>query len=232
MKKKKIVFGLENILIGNLKYLLAYKSLIKIIIDSCNHKKIKGDLCQIDKDLWKKNISPEFFRPFLKEFLHKYKSSYDFYIYSSNTSSIISLEIVEIIEKFMDISFKRPILSKENLYINSQDKYEKDLSHLSSYIIIDDKEMYKKDLKIISPSLYKYTYIPVVDSHILSLLRKMDIKNFIILPEIFTDNYDEFYFNYHLFTAQLYKSVLNENKENMKDDFLNKISLSNKNINA
>jgi len=192
---------------------------------------MSGNLCHINKDLWKKNICPEFFRPFLKDFLKKY-SSYDLYIYSSTLDKKTSLEFVEVIEEFTNILFKRPILSKEDLFKNSSNKYEKDLSHISSYIIIDEKEMYNNDLKIISPSLYKYTYIPMIDSHILYLIKTNEINGYKILPDIFTNNYDEFYFNYHLLNAQLYKSVLNENKENIKDDFLNKISISNININV
>jgi len=230
MKKKKIVFGLENVLVGNLENLMSYIGLIEIIINSCKHKKLKGNLCHINKDIWKKNISPNFFRPYLKEFFKKY-SSYDFYIFSSTTSKK-SLMIVELIEEFANVSFKRPILTIEDTFINSSNNYEKKISHLSSYVIIDNKEMYNKDLKIISPPPYKYNYIPVIDSHLLYLLKENEIKSIDILPEIFTDNYDEFYFNYHLFTAELFKSVFEKNKENMKDDFLNKISISNKNINV
>jgi len=58
--KKKIIIELDKILLGDLKYLLSYKKLIDIIIDNCKHKKINENMCNINKDLWKKNISPYF----------------------------------------------------------------------------------------------------------------------------------------------------------------------------
>lgn len=36
--KKKIIFELEGILIGNIYYLKSYKYLIETIIDNCKHK--------------------------------------------------------------------------------------------------------------------------------------------------------------------------------------------------
>lgn len=227
--KKKIIFELEGILIGNIHYLMYYKYLINIIIDNCKHKKIdKNLLCNINKDLWKKNISPYFFRPFLKDFFDKYKSKYDFYIFTKLKKEI-AMDLIEIIEEFANISFIKPIFTYDDLLINSADEYIKDIpffSPLSSYIIIDIKDYWSKDTKVITPKLYEYTFIPIIDSSILLLIRNIDLKvNTYLLPIKFTENYDEFFFNYHLFSAQLFKSVQYNNEENIKDDFFNKISL-------
>ena len=224
--KKKIIFDLEGILIGNIYYLMRYKYLIETIIDNCKHKIIQ--LCHINKDLWKKNISPHFFRPFLKEFFNKYKSKYDFYIFTSLDKET-AINLIEIIEEFANISFKKPIFTYEDLLLDSTDNYNKEISFfspLSSYIIIDKDEYWSKETKVITPKLYDYTFIPIIDSSILSLIITLDLKiNTYLLPMIFTENYDEFFFNYHLFSAQLFKSVKYENEENLKDDFFNKISL-------
>jgi len=224
--KKKIIFDLEGILIGNIYYLMRYKYLIETIIDNCKHKIIQ--LCHINKDLWKKNISPHFFRPFLKEFLNKYKSKYDFYIFTSLDKET-AINLIEIIEEFANISFKKPIFTYEDLLLDSNDNYNKEISFfspLSSYIIIDKVEYWSKETKVITPKLYDYTFIPIIDSSILSLIRTLDLKiNTYLLPMIFTENYDEFFFNYHLFSAQLFKSVKYENDENIIDDFFNKISI-------
>ena len=225
--KKKIIFDLEGILIGNIYYLKSYKYLIETIIDNCKHKKLDNELCHIKKDLWKKNISPHFFRPFLKDFLNKYKSKYDFYIFTSLNKEI-ALDLIEIIEDFANVSFKKPIFTREDLLLDSTDKYKKDIcffTPLSSYIIIDKDNFWSKETKVITPKLYEYTFIPIIDSSILSLIRILDLKiNTHLLPMIFTENYDDFFFNYHLFTAQLFKNVRYENEEYIKDDFFNKIS--------
>lgn len=225
--KKKIIFDLEGILIGNIYYLISYKILIETIINNCKHKKLDNELCHINKDLWKKNISPHFFRPFLKEFLNKYKSKYDFYIFTKLEKEI-ALGLIEIIEEYANVSFKKPIFTREDLLLDSNVNYNKEISFfspLSSYIIIDKEEYWSKETKVITPKLYEYKFIPIIDSSILSLIRTLDLKiNIHLLPMIFTENYDEFFFNYHLFSAQLFKSVKNDNEEFIKDDFLNKLS--------
>ena len=225
--KKKIIFDLEGILIGNIYYLISYKILIETIINNCKHKKLDNELCHINKDLWKKNISPHFFRPFLKEFLNKYKSKYDFYIFTKLEKEI-ALGLIEIIEEYANVSFKKPIFTREDLLLDSTDNYNKEISFfspLSSYIIIDKEEYWSKETKVITPKLYEYKFIPIIDSSILSLIRTLDLKiNTHLLPMIFTENYDEFFFNYHLFSAQLFKDVKNDNEEFINDDFLNKLS--------
>jgi hypothetical protein len=223
--KKKIIFELEGILIGNIHYLMNYKKIIETIIINCNHKKINNKLCHINKDLWKKNISPYFFRPFLKEFFNKYKSKYDFYIFTTLKKEI-AIDLIEIIEDFANISFIKPIFTYDDLLINSANEYKKDIPSLSSYIVIDEIKYWSKETKIITPKLYEYTFIPIIDSSILYLIRTIDFKvNNNLLPIKNTDNYDEFLFNYHLFSAQLFKSVQYENDENIIDDFFNKISI-------
>jgi hypothetical protein len=223
--KKKIIFDLEGILIGNIYYLMRYKNLIETIIDNCKHKRIQ--LCDINKDLWKKNISPHFFRPFIKEFFNKYKSKYDFYIFTSLDKET-AIDLIKIIEEFANVSFKKPIFTSEDLLLDSTNNYNKEISFfspLSSYIIIDKVEYWSKETKVITPKLYEYTFIPIIDSSILSLIRTLDLKiNTYLLPMIFTENYDEFFFNYHLFLAQLFKGVKYDNEEFIKDDFFNKIS--------
>lgn len=226
--KNKIIFDLEGILIGNINYIKSYKYLIQTIINNCKHKIIDNQLCDINKDLWKKNISPHFFRPFLKEFFNKYKSKYDFYIFTSLDKET-AIDLIEIIEEFANISFKKPIFTYEDLLINSTNNYQKEISlfsPLSSYIIIDKDKYWSKETKVITPKIYNYTFIPIIDSSILSLIRTLDLKiNTYLLPMIITEKYDEFFFNYHLFSSQLFKSVQYENEENIKDDFFNKISL-------
>lgn len=226
--KKKIIFDLEGILIGNIYYLKSYKILIETIIDNCKHKKLDNELCHINKDLWKKNISPHFFRPFLKEFLNKYKSKYDFYIFTKLEKEI-ALDLIEIIEEYANVSFKKPIFTSKDLLLDSNYNYNKEISFfspLSSYIIIDKDEYWSKETKVITPKLYDYTFIPIIDSSILSLIRTLDLKiNTHLLPMIFTENYDEFFFNYHLFSAQLFKGVKYDNEEFINDDFFNKISI-------
>jgi hypothetical protein len=226
--KKKIIFELK-VLISNIDYLINYKFLIETIIDNCKHIKLDNELCHINKDLWKKNISPHLFRPFLKEFLNKYKSKYDFYIFTTLDRET-AICLIEIIEEYTKVSFKKPIFTREDLLVDSTDKYQKEIlffSPLSDYIIIDKDEYWSKETKVITPKLYNYIFIPIIDSSILLLIRTLDLKvNTYLLPMLYTKNYDEFFSNYHLFTAQLFKSVKYDNEEFIKDDFFNKLSFN------
>jgi hypothetical protein len=227
--KKKIIIELDKILLGDLKYLLSYKKLIDIIIDNCKHKKINENMCNINKDLWKKNISPYFFRPYIKEFFKKNKSKYDFYIFTSIDKDI-AIELVELIEEYVNISFKKPIYTREDLLINSFNNYQKNIcffSPLSSFIIIDDMKYWPEKTKIITPKIYNYVYIPNIDSNILHILRNIEFKkNLDIIPFITTNNFDEFYLNYHLFTAELLNSIKYNNEENIKDDYLKMLNIN------
>jgi hypothetical protein len=220
--KKKIIIELK-FLIGEINYLICYKNLIQTIIDNCKHKKINSNICDIDKDIWKKNIHPNFFRPFIKEFFKKYKSTYDFYIFTSLKKEI-AIDLIEIIEKYVNITFKKPIFTFEDLLVNSLNKYKKDIPFIP-FMIIDDKDDWSENLNIITPEFYKYTFIPIIDSNLLFLIKNIKLKiKFNILPdENLTDNYNEYYFNYFLYTAQLHKSIQYINEENIKDDFFNKI---------
>ena len=41
-------------------------------MDGCKHKRLKT-LCNIDKDIWKKNIHVNFIRPYFKKFIEEIK---------------------------------------------------------------------------------------------------------------------------------------------------------------
>jgi hypothetical protein len=198
-KKLPIIFilDMDKCIIGNSKYILElYYILNEYILKNCENKKIDLNLCNINKDFWKKNISPYFIRPFFKEFIiniNKIFKNVEFYIFSFGTEDYVNF-MIEYIEEEIDFKFKRPLFSRKDgllkfnndykikeinglkdIIINS--KYslkEKEFIYNNRIIIIDDISEFWDNTQLIKCNPYEYTPIPYLDYSILNKIRTND----------------------------------------------------------
>ena len=195
MKSKKnnqlpiiFIFDMDNTIIGDSSYISIYKEIISYIMDGCKHKRLKT-LCNIDKDIWKKNIHVNFIRPYFKKFIEEIKRQFptaEFFIYSAGTKKYVEY-IIEYVEEILNIKFNRPLFTRDdigrsiynneflkditgftdNIFESLHKKYkliDKDIDFIlneRTIIIDDNKEVWNNNYRhIVCP---KYTYCPIIE---------------------------------------------------------------------
>jgi hypothetical protein len=141
------IFDLDNTLIGDSANLYTgYKTLLDFIADKCKHKKLKGPICNINKEDWKEIISDNLFRPHLKQSFIDIKSIYpsaEFFIFSKGTKPYVS-SMVEIIEERFAIKFNRPLLAREDASLSGIYTYQKDIEGYQDTICKSLSKKYPK----------------------------------------------------------------------------------------
>lgn len=206
MSKKDLpiifVLDMDKCIVGNTDYLSLYSQLVDdFIFLNCKHKKLSQEICsKIDKDIWKKDIPPYFFRPYLKEFIEEIRKIFptsEFFIFSSGTRMYVN-EFIPLVEEFIDFKFNRPLLTRDDTttsvsnYIVKEikgfmeqflktikSKYPKvdlissqDFIYDNRLIIIDDiPEFWLDNPKLVKCSPYEYSPIPIIDSQVLKLIK-------------------------------------------------------------
>lgn len=147
------------------------------------------------KDLWKKNISPYFIRPYLKDFILNIKKIFnnvDFFIYSFGDKEYVE-KIIEYIEEIIDFKFNRPLFTRDDgLHTIDNSKFIKEINGFKDIIlkskkysqndideifnnrviIIDDKEKFWNNSQLIICNPYEYKPIPYFDYSFLDEIRK------------------------------------------------------------
>ena len=128
------------------------------------------------------------------------------------------------IKGYEEIIFK----SLVRKYPKCKSAYFKSLIMRERTIIIDDTDVWNNDIRWIQCKPYTYKPICKIDNTILQLIYdNQSIKSYMtnrsvdFLPD-FPETFDMFMMNYHLNTANLYRKFLQENTEQIKDDFFMK----------
>lgn len=209
MKKKELpiifVLDMDECIIGKSRYILEYEYLINnYILNNCKNKKINGEICKINKDLWKQYEYPYYIRPYFKEFIFNIKKMFknvEFFIFSFGTKEYVEYTI-EYVEEKIDFKFNRPLFTRndgirkiDNSYIKEingfqeiimnsiKTKYSKlEIEEIfnNRLIIIDDKKDFWDNPHLIECNPYSYIPIPYLDYSFLNLLRtNVNLLNFI-----------------------------------------------------
>jgi len=206
MSKKDLpiifILDMDKCIIGNTYYLSSYSYLVdNFMFLNCKHKKLNQEICsKIDKDIWKKDIPPYFFRPYLKEFINEIRKIFptsEFFIFSSGTMNYVN-EFIPLVEEFIGFKFHRPLLTRDDTTISSNSKIVKEVKGFmeqflktikSKYpkvdlivnqdyiydnrlIIIDDiPEFWNDNPKLVVCNPYEYLPIPMIDNQVLKLIK-------------------------------------------------------------
>lgn len=206
MSKKDLpiifVLDMDKCIVGNTDYLSSYSHLVNdFIFLNCKHKKLSQEICsKIDKDIWKKDIPPYFFRPYLKEFIEEIRKIFptsEFFIFSAGTMNYVN-KFIPIVEEFIDFKFHRPLLTRDDITLSVNHKLAKevrgfmeqflktikskypkidlianqDFIYDNRLIIIDDiPEFWNDNPKLVKCSPYEYSPIPIIDNQILKLIK-------------------------------------------------------------
>jgi len=198
MSRNIFILDMDECIIGNSKFILDYHILITQI------KKLTDNNPPIHKDLWKKNISPHFIRPYFKEFLDFCKkNNIELFIFSFGTKDYVEY-IIEYIEETFDYKFNRPLFTREDKYIGiNDDNYMKEITgfqdiiiksikakpleieNIFSYhiLIIDDNYNFwsSNNPQLLITTSYQYTPIPHLDINLLHQIKNnQDIMDYII----------------------------------------------------
>ena len=129
------------------------------------------------------------------------------------------------IKGYEDIIFK----SLVRQYPKCKIDYFRNLVMNDRTIIIDDTDVWNNDYRWIQCKPYSYTPVCEINSKILDVVYENEsIKTYIttnketnILPEV-SGNIDKFKMNYHIMMANHYRTSLDNNLEQCKDDFFPK----------
>jgi hypothetical protein len=246
MNKLPIIFilDMDKSIIGDGIYINELYHILNKNFENCENKK---------RDLWKKNISPYFIRPYFKEFLINIKKNFnnvDFFIFSAGSKLYVEY-MIEYIEETINFKFNRPLFTRDNLMntINKnysikeiegftdiiiKSKYspaEKEIIINNRLIIIDDIIEFWNNNHVIKCNPYLYKPIPYLDYSFLNemrinekILQYINNANFISMPKnLSSTSYDEFFFNYHLYISELSRKTIKINNEAIKDDFFRKL---------
>ena len=144
------IFDLDLTIIGESKNINYYKyELLGFINQNCEHKKMNGDICKINRNDWIKVIPDGFIRPGFKECVLSIKETFptaEFFIFSNGTNDYVK-DYSKVIENKTGIKFNDLILSREYNLITQNNKYSKDLSdYIQELIIKALSDKYKKDI--------------------------------------------------------------------------------------
>jgi len=116
------ILDMDKCIIGKSNYLYSYNSLINLFIHkNCEYKRITDDSCKIDKNLWKKHISPYYIRPYFKEFLDFCKINNSILFIFSFGDKLYVEDTIEYIEEIYNYKFNRPLFTREDKYIGIND---------------------------------------------------------------------------------------------------------------
>jgi hypothetical protein len=209
MKNKELpiifILDMDECIIGKSRYIINYETIINdFILNNCKNKKIKGDICKINKDLWKQYEYPNYIRPYFKDFIINIKKIFknvEFFIFSFGVKEYVK-NTIEYIEETINFKFNRPLFSRDdgirkidNSYIKDingyqeiiidsiKSKYSKtDIEEIfnNRLIIIDDRKDFWDNPHLINCNPYQYTPIPYLDYSFLNLIRiNEDILNYI-----------------------------------------------------
>ena len=184
---------MDKCLIGNSEYLTNYSHLIDFILKNCKNKKI-------DKNIWKKDIPPYFFRPYLKEFIEEIRKIFptsEFFIFSLGIKNYVN-ELIPLVEEFIGFKFHRPLLTQDDTTISINNHMIKEIKcHMEQFlkiikfkypnidlisnqdyiynnrlIIIDDiPEFWNDNPKLVICNPYEYSPIPMIDNQVLKLIK-------------------------------------------------------------
>lgn len=209
MKNKELpiifILDMDECIIGKSKYIVNYEILINnYILNNCKNKKLVGDICKINKNLWKHYEFPNYIRPYFKDFIVNIKKIFknvEFFIFSFGIKQYVE-NTIEYIEDNIDLKFNRPLFTRDdgirkidNSYIKDingfqeiimksiKSKYsKKDIEEIfnNRLIIIDDRKDFWDNQHLIICNPYQYTPIPYLDYSFLNLIRtNEDILNYI-----------------------------------------------------
>ena len=233
MKKYIFILDLDSTIIGNCKFQIFYYKFLKIINSTNNY--INNTLSPYyNQDL--KLIRPDFIN-FIKKMREIYKNNVYFYIYTASSEDWATFQI-KLIEKNNNIKFNRPIFTRKDCYIDTNNNIYKDVNKIINkikvkeydIIIIDDNEVYKEYNKyVINCKPYLYSIfcdyqLPNLDFEKLPLNIRKKIINIIKCPKIFSHSTD-------INKIKLYKWLYNKckqtyklNKDYENDKFWSKLS--------
>lgn len=141
------ILDIDKTLIGDGSFISKLNTFALFINKSCKRNKINNsnNICKINSNFWKNNISSNFFRPFIKELINGIRKTYpnsEFFVYSTGISEYVNI-IVNLLEKYIgEFKFNKPYFSREKAFIDSKNFYEKDINFYTKSIIKTLKNKY------------------------------------------------------------------------------------------
>jgi hypothetical protein len=191
------IFDFDGTLIGDANPYLDLTTFFKFIKDSCKNKDIEGDLCNIKIPTINKYISPNIFRPGLKEGFQQIKKYYptaEFFIFSLGTQQYINTYI-KFLQNHTGITINKPYFTRENASLSDSHNYLKLINlyfdtiihkltpkynnindniefikNNRTIIIDDNSSVWNNDFRLINCPKYKYYPFIEIDEKILNLI--------------------------------------------------------------